>query len=443
MRKVTVSLALVAAIALTASFAVAADFAPGDTKVELVSSQQLPDGNYEYFYDVIATVDGSGNNHTWLKNVWLEGFDSAQMVNRWDDAGNQAVGDEVDGSGFVPKQNWTAASNGLGTAYNAFINPERWPSLAVPVPLWEGGPSVLTWVQPEDVAMAWNAISYSPGASIGVVNQNWYADNPHHAGSEYIQGESVWSSSAAGSHYNGALLEDPDGIPDSGDEVYEQLWDSDGISFLNTNGNMGFYGLPGLMMSFRVVHPGAPANITYGTYHNDGEAVTGTIIGPGFFAEDDGRLGDFTDDLGGLPDDMINAYDIDALADAILNGGDVSTFDLVIDGVLDSLDMDMLIEMLADTTIVDAGEEFGFVTGTFYGDFNLDGTVNLLDLNKLTANYNGLGGWTLGDANGDGSIALLDLNKLTANYNSTVVVPEPATMTLLALGAVALIRRKK
>jgi hypothetical protein len=155
-----------------------------------------------------------------------------------------------------------------------------------------------------------------------------------------------------------------------------------------------------------------------------------------------GRLGDFTDNFGGLPDDIIDAYDVDALSDAILNGGDVPTFDLVIDGVLDSLDMDMLIEMLVDTTIVDAGEEFGFVTGTFYGDFNLDGTVNLLDLNKLTTNYNGFGGWTLGDANGDGSISLLDLNKLTANYNSTVVVPEPATMTLLALGAVALIRRK-
>jgi hypothetical protein len=170
---------------------------------------------------------------------------------------------------------------------------------------------------------------------------------------------------------------------------------------------------------------------------------TGVRLTEYYFDVSIGRLGDFTDSLGGLPDDMINAYDIDALADAILNGGDVATFDLVIDGVLDSLDMDMLIEMLVDTTIVDAGEDYGFVTGSFYGDFNLDGTVNLLDLNKLTANYNGTGGWTLGDANGDGSIALLDLNKLTANYNSTVVVPEPATMTLLALGAVALIRRKK
>jgi hypothetical protein len=148
------------------------------------------------------------------------------------------------------------------------------------------------------------------------------------------------------------------------------------------------------------------------------------------------RDGDFTDDLGGSPDGIVDAFDIDALADAILNGGDVATFDLVIDGVLDSLDMDMLIASLVDTPM-------GEASGSFYGDFNLDGVVDLLDLNKLTANYNGFGGWALGDANGDGSIELLDLNKLTANYNATVVVPEPATMTLLALGAVALIRRKK
>jgi hypothetical protein len=152
---------------------------------------------------------------------------------------------------------------------------------------------------------------------------------------------------------------------------------------------------------------------------------------------DGGRDGDFPDDLGGAPDGFVDAFDIDALADAILNGGSVATFDLNGDLVLDSLDMDMLIASLVDTSTM------GEASGTFFGDFNLDGTVDLLDLNKLTANYNGLGGWADGDSNGDGSIQLLDLNKLTANYNSTVVVPEPATMSLLAMGAIAMLRRRK
>jgi hypothetical protein len=192
--------------------------------------------------------------------------------------------------------------------------------------------------------------------------------------------------------------------------------------------------IEGLYMTIRLVHPLGPGDISYsiyGPFYWDQQNVT--IIGPAAAAV---RDGDFTDDLGGGPDDIVDAYDIDALADAILNGGDVATFDLVIDGVLDSLDMDMLIASLVDT-------DLGLATGSFYGDFNLDGTVDLLDLNKLTANYNGFGGWTLGDANGDGAIALLDLNKLTANYNSTVTVPEPATMFVMACGAAALIRRRR
>jgi hypothetical protein len=216
--------------------------------------------------------------------------------------------------------------------------------------------------------------------------------------------------------------------------------DTDRLHIVNWNGTSAGEDGAGLLMTWRLV-------LSEQVYDGDmwvaswWAADTPSLVFN--LPVETGRDGDFTDSFGGLPDDVIDAYDIDALADAILNGGDVATFDLVIDGVLDSLDMDMLIEMLVDTTIVDAGEEYGFVTGSFYGDFNLDGSVNLLDLNKLTANYNGTGGWTLGDANGDGSIALLDLNKLTANYNSTVVVPEPATIFVMACGAAAMIRRRR
>jgi hypothetical protein len=272
--------------------------------------------------------------------------------------------------------------------------------------------------------------SYSTAGSISLDGETWTVgeggiDNIWHTPDEYGgMGVYVWALPGFAMRDWGGAIND-----EGGSLVYTAKL---------TTGNI----LNGLLLTFRVVHPNAPGSIEWYSYsYNAAATATGFITGPG--PGDPTRPGDFTDDLGGLPDMVIDAFDIDALADAILNGGDVATFDLVIDGVLDSLDMDMLIEMLVDTTVVDAGEEYGFVTGSFYGDFNLDGTVNLLDLNKLTANYNGTGGWTLGDANGDGSIALLDLNKLTANYNSTVVVPEPATIFVMACGAAAMIRRRR
>jgi len=86
------------------------------------------------------------------------------------------------------------------------------------------------------------------------------------------------------------------------------------------------------------------------------------------------------------------------------------------------------------------------------GDSNLDGKVNIIDLGNL-ANYYYYEGnpkvgdeWEEGDFNQDGKVTILDLGDLANNYGASIVgagIPEPGTLCLLALGCLALIRRRR
>jgi hypothetical protein len=93
------------------------------------------------------------------------------------------------------------------------------------------------------------------------------------------------------------------------------------------------------------------------------------------------------------------------------------------------------------------------------GDANIDGIVNLADFNTLAANFGqSVDRWSNADFDFNGLVNLADFNLLAANFGLSAsgpdgptpedwaalgaAVPEPACATLLALGAVALVRRR-
>jgi T5SS/PEP-CTERM-associated repeat protein len=91
------------------------------------------------------------------------------------------------------------------------------------------------------------------------------------------------------------------------------------------------------------------------------------------------------------------------------------------------------------------------LVAAFPGDADLNGRVDLLDLVALAGHYQGPGqtgnGWAQGDFDQNGVVDLLDLCVLAGNYGKSVpissgMLPEPATLALLALGAAMLLGRR-
>ncbi|HEV8605723.1 MAG TPA: autotransporter-associated beta strand repeat-containing protein [Tepidisphaeraceae bacterium] len=149
------------------------------------------------------------------------------------------------------------------------------------------------------------------------------------------------------------------------------------------------------------------------------------------------------------------------IRNAIANSGD---------GILDSGLAAHSGSKLGLAQVADAhGDQNIFIRPTRVGDLNLDGTVTISDFIDLASNFNTLGTatWQEGDLNYDGNVTISDFIDLASNFNASysgetfpisdadaqllsnfaaahgASVPEPATITVLALAASLVPRRRR
>ena len=144
------------------------------------------------------------------------------------------------------------------------------------------------------------------------------------------------------------------------------------------------------------------ADLDVSTSWKPSGAVDGT---PG---SGDTLSGDFNND--GLVDDT----DIDLLFGAINTGSVDLLFDVNGDSSIDSMDTSFLVQT---------------ILGTSWGDGDLDGDVDTIDLTKAIINFTGAAGvgktWSSGDTDGDGDVDTLDLTKAIINFSGALTHSAP------------------
>jgi len=357
---------------------------------------------WEYVYDCYLQLDSAGRTAD-IYNIYLHGVDPAGILNmyRVEDGGDGNFYDFwgsghagiTAGSYFGPIWNVHAPSFGLRDTDTWVINP--------------------TQQQQDDFHWNYDA---NFAATNGTLN-TWHAPTDY----GHNEGFSSWT-------YNGATPYDftgPGGTPDGV---------NDGLHFFYGHwGATGWSEDPELILTIRLVHQDGPAGEVNLRFDNGygGNKDAGTAVGP---APGWTPGGDFDGD------GDIDADDVDILCANM--GGDPGAYDVDGNGVVDEDDMIYHITNLVEYDTDGDGTADG--TGSYRGDFNLDGVVNATDLQIMKAGFGLSGvGYAAGNANCDVVVNATDLQILKANFGlAASAVPEPITLGLLSLGGVALLRRR-
>ena len=417
--KATTLCAVAVGLALTLTLPVSAVYDAnkvqgGGGYMELFQAPTPVTGGYEYIVDFYTNGGGSQDYALW-------GFENDDVYNKFFKYGKT-----------LPRHMWTWKA-----AYGQ-TPPALPPSLGgLYVYSPDGQPAVFAGTD------EWT-LNTDPEAT-------WAMLNPWHLPSEYAGSFGAWTGPIGpeGEYYEEAG--GPYWIPaygfaehnviydmvDSG-STYDSVQGGPGTAsedMLHIGNGAGFWGHgEGLLWTLRIVVPDLLVDgdlswsmPSYGDPHLDAGVydvlwASGTTT-PGDFDGD----GD------------VDTDDIDILCD---NLGD-NAFDLDGDGDAAEDDMVFLIQNLVELT------DGSGRTGTEVGDFNLDGLINATDLATMAATFGATPPPELlygdGNANCDELINATDLAILAANFGYVApagAVPEPMTVSLLAMGAAAILRRK-
>jgi hypothetical protein len=143
-----------------------------------------------------------------------------------------------------------------------------------------------------------------------------------------------------------------------------------------------------------------------------------------------------TFDPGGLNVSMASSSNLGHVLDSGATAGD-----LMVPALLNSV---RRVIGTTDLKMLRVAYAYQIMPQFFPGDANRDGAVNGADLNIVLSDYNLASmSWIQGDFNGDGTVNGTDLNVVLSNYNQSShvgdAVPEPGTLVMLALGAMAVL----